>query len=137
MWRSPPKLDCGTDATLPAKGDGAGSCADAALGDWSGGRRCQRRSHLLGGDGPLPDRVQQAVVSLSYHGIDRAHLVHSWLLEQVLDHRIGGLPYTEGAGQQDRRLQLAQLGDLGATEQLSKAVADVDGSRHSLQKEIA
>ena len=55
----------------------------------------------------------------------------------VGDHRVGRLPDAERAGEQDRRLQLAQLGHLGHADQLAEAVAHMDRGRHPFLEEVA
>ena len=49
--------------------------------------------------------------------------------------RIRRLPHAQRAGQQDRRLQLAQLGDLGDAQQLAESVAHVDGRGNPVEEQ--
>ena len=55
----------------------------------------------------------------------------------MVDHSIRHLPYTQRAGESDRRFQLAQFIDLGDAEQLSEAVGDVDGRRNAVVIQVA
>jgi hypothetical protein len=54
------------------------------------------------------------------------------LLEHPADERVGGPPDAQGAREQDRGLQLAELHHLRDAEQLAEPVANVDGCRHAL-----
>jgi hypothetical protein len=95
-------------------------------------------SHRLRRDWTAADRVQHvAVVRLSHYGIDRADFLHSRLIEEVCCHGIGRLPDAKRAGQEDRRLQLTELGQLGDTDQLSEAIPHVKCRWHAIEEEIA
>ena len=72
------------------------------------------------GDGTVPDVVQPPVVGLAHHGVQRPYALHARLLERPLHHGVGGPPYTERAGEEDGRLQLTQLPDLGYSRSFPK-----------------
>jgi hypothetical protein len=92
---------------------------------------------VRGADRPRTDVVQHAVVRLAHDGVDRAHRLHPGACEQPLDHRVGRLPDAERAGQQDRRLELAELLELCRADQLAEAIGDVERRRHALAVEVA
>ena len=68
--------------------------------------------------------------------IERTSL-HARLRQQPADHRVGRAPDAQRAGEQDRRLELAELGHLRHAEQLAEAVADVDGGGDAVEKDVA
>ena len=84
-----------------------------------------------------PEVVQHAVVGLADHRVDRPDGRHSGLLEHPLRERIGGTPYAQGRGEQDRRFGLAELVHLGAADELAETIPDVDGRRNAVQEEIS
>src|SRR5690606_38603638 len=96
----------------------------------------QRADDVVAGDRPRPDVVQRAIVRLADHGVDGAHAVHAGPGEQPVDHGVGGAPDAQRAGEQDRRLQLAQLAHLGDTDELAEAVADHDRGRDALTEPV-
>ena len=127
----------GADAALPAERDRAGAGADAAFFHLAMRERGQRLLHQRRGQRPGADVAEVAVVGLADHRVDRAHVVHARLSQQPVHGRVGDLPGAQGAGQQDRRLQFAQLLHLGDPGQLAVAVADHDRRRHPLPVQVA
>ena len=93
--------------------------------------------HVRFGDRPQADVVETAVVGLTDHGIDRSHLLHVRLRQQPADHRVGGSPYTQGAGEEKRRLELRVLLELRHAQELPEAVHHEEGGGHSFSKDIA
>ena len=134
--RCPPRR--GADPALPAERHRAGARANASLGDRPAPRTVQRGADVALADRAAPDRVQHvAVVGLAHHRVDRANLLHARLREQPADHRVRGAPDAQRAGEQDRRLELAQLVHLRHAKQLAEAVPDVDGGGDAVEKGVA
>ena len=94
---------------------------------------------VLPGDVEAPDVVKAAVVALAHHRVDaaggladvgaqRQHMAHQGVVHRA---------HAQGVGEQDGRLQSAQLLDLDKAGGLAKAVDDVGRRRHFFVKEIA
>src|SRR5690606_26048813 len=107
----------GPDPALPPEGDGPGPGADGALLDGAGGSALEGADDVLGGDRAGADIVQLPIVRLTDHGVDRSYVPHPRLAQEPFGHGVGRLPDAEGAGQEDRRLELAQLADLRKAEE--------------------
>src|SRR5207249_2737612 len=74
----------GPDTTLPAERDSAGAGPHASFRHGAAGGSLDGSDHILRRDGPLPDRVQHvAVIGLTDYRVDRAHVPHPGLCEQV------------------------------------------------------
>src|SRR5690606_22147347 len=101
----------GPDPAFPAERDRARARAHAALRDGPVVRLLQRPDHVLGPDRAGADVVQEPVVRLADDGVDRAYALHPRPLQEPVDHGVRGLPDAERAGQEDRRLELAELPD--------------------------
>ncbi len=127
----------GADAALPAERDRAGAGADRAFLDLAVRQPCQRLFDLHRAHRACADVAEVAVVGFADDRIDRAHLFHAGLGEQVGGQRVGDLPHAQRAGQQYRRFQFAQFLYLGHAKQLAEAVADHDRRRHALQVDVA
>jgi hypothetical protein len=82
------------------------------------------------------DGVQCAVVRLADDRIDRPDALHPRHGDQLGHERVGSAPDAEGAGEQDRRLELTQLTHLRRADQLAECVADVDRRRHAIEEEV-
>ncbi len=63
-------------------------------------------------------------------------LTHTRLLVHPVLERIGRTPDTQGAGQQYRRLDLAELAHLRLADQLAVAIADMDPGRYRMRVQI-
>ena len=68
--------------------------------------------------------------------IDRT-FCHPRLLEHPPDHRVRRLPHAERAGEQDRRLELAELSKLRHAGDLPEPVADVQRGGHAIGEQVA
>src|SRR5688572_8881573 len=92
---------------------------------------------MFAGDRSSANGVETSVVRLGDERIDRAHVAHFGLPEHPLDHRVGSLPDTKGAREEDRRLELSELVELRCAQQLAEAIADVQRSGNTVTIGIA
>jgi hypothetical protein len=99
-----------------------GARADAALGHRPGRRAVQRGGDVRGRDSARPDVGQIAVVRLGHDGIERRRLREGRPLAQIAEQRVGDPEHRQRAGQQHRRLDGAELLDLGRADHLAEAV---------------
>ena len=133
-WSAPARRRCSRRATRAAratmvpmppfqpKAHGAGAGADRSLPPPARSMRAvERRAHVLRRDRARADVVERAVVRLADHRVDRAHVLHAGLREHPADHRVGRLPDAERAGEQDRRLELAELAHLRRAERACRS----------------
>ena len=112
----------GADPSLPAEGDRAAPGADAPLLDRPLARAAQRLQHVRLRDRPLADVVQVAVVRLAHHDVHRLHVLVPRERQQPAEDGVRHARDAQRAGQDDRRLQLAQLPDLRDARELAEAV---------------
>src|SRR5438445_4766323 len=125
------------DPAFPPERDGAPPRADGAFGDRSLGRTANRAEHVGFGDRPGADVVQKAVIGLADDRIRRADIFVAWQREEPGEHGVGRARHTQGAGQYDRRLKLAQLIHLRRAHELAEAVPDDDRCRNFLTEWIS
>ena len=146
VWTSTPTVqppsDCGStrddvpippfqpNATVPVPAPTLPSATGPSDAD------VERRAHLLRRDRPRANVVERAVIRFRHDRIDRPHVRHSRLLEHPVDHRVGRLPDTERAREQDRRLELAELVQLGRSGDLAEAVSDVQRRGHAVGEQV-
>ena len=123
------------DAAFESERDRPGAGADGAFLDRAAARRLDRVKHLIPPDGTGADVVQRAVVRLRDERVDRAHLLVPRQRQHVVEQRVGHARHVQRRGQEDRRLDLAELLDLCRPRDLAEAVADEDRARHFLLKE--
>ena len=125
------------DAALQAMAAHSPACAHRALGE-VGAAVGQRSPHIFLGDMEAPDVVQAAVVALADHRVDAAggladvgvpvqHILHQRRLHRA---------HAEGVGEEDGRLQRAQLLDLDKAGGLAETVDDVAGRHHLIVENI-
>ena len=125
------------DAALPAERDGPGSRADAAFLDGAAVGRRDRGEDVGGRDAHRANVVQvPSVVRLAHHGVDGTDRLVARLTERPPHDRVDRGADREGVGQHDRRLEVAELRDLEESGRLAEPVADVDGGRKLLLKEV-
>jgi hypothetical protein len=79
--------------------------ADAALLNRPGARRPDRRADIRGGHVPATDIVQEPVVGLADHRIDRSHVLASRMLPSPAHHRLDRGAHGERAGEDDGHLE--------------------------------
>src|SRR5690606_2416516 len=97
--------------------------ADAALGDGAGGAGGQGIEHMLLGDVAAADVVDDAVIGLADYGVDGEDALIARLGERPFNEAGDALGDGEGVGEDDRRLDLAELLDLGGAGEFPVAVA--------------
>ena len=124
------------DAALPAEGRRARARADRALRDRAAGRRPDRGEDVLAPQGKRADVVQATVVRLAHDRVHRAHGLAAGLGEREGHHGLDRHADGEGVGEDDGRLDRAELAHLGRARELPERVADEDGSRHLLLEEV-
>src|SRR5256885_2203496 len=127
----------GADAALPTERDGSPARPHRPFRHAARRRGPNRAEHVLRGDGPGPDVVQEAVVGLGYDGIGGAHVGVPGEAEQVGEDRVRRARDAQRACQDDRRLELAQLVHLRRSGELTEAVPHDDRRGHLLAKHVA
>ena len=100
-------------------------------------RALQCAAHRLGRERAAANGVELAVIGFRDEGVDGANVGETGLLQHPSDEGIRCFPDAKRAGQQNRRLELAELHDLRRSQKLAEAVGDVDGGWDPLRKEIA
>ena len=83
------------------------------------------------------DVVQARVVRFAHERVDRANRLVARLRQGVGDDRLEGGPNGQSVGQDDRRLDRAQLLDLRRAGKLAEGVAHENGARDFLLKQVA
>ena len=92
---------------------------------------------MLARDVQAADVVEAAVVGLADERVDRAHLLVARLRERVAHDRIHRRADAERVGQDDRRLDRAELVDLRRAGELAERVADEHRPGHLVLKDVA
>ena len=84
-----------------------------------------------------PHIIQVAVVGLTHDRVNAPHMPVHRLREGIVKQGIRRRGHTEGIGQDDGRLYVAQLADLAQSGHLAEAVTNEYGRRHLLPEDIA
>ena len=69
------------------------------------------------------DIIDTAVIGFTHHRIYRPNRLIAVLRQRPVNHTSGRLRHRQGISQQDWRLHLTQLNDLGCTHHLSVTIA--------------
>ena len=83
------------------------------------------------------DVVKPAVIGLAHDRIDRILTLVAGLHQRIADGPLQACRHTQGVGQDDRRLNVAEFTHLRHARQFAIAVAHIDGSRHLLAEDVA
>src|SRR6266705_5004623 len=125
------------DPAFPPERHGPTARTYCAFGNRAGGGTANGAQDVSLGDRPRADVVQKAVIRLTHHRIRRTHVFVARQRKQPREHRIGGARHAQGAGQDDRRLELAELIHLRRAGELAKTVPDDNRGRDLLPERIA
>jgi len=86
---------------------------------------------------PAADVIEEAIVGLADHGIDRHDALVAGLAERPFDRARHTLRNRQRVGQDNRRFDLAEFFDLGGTGELAEAVTERETGRNLVLEEIA
>ncbi|BDZ58766.1 hypothetical protein GCM10025872_24230 [Barrientosiimonas endolithica] len=111
------------DAALVAEAHHAAARAHRPLGRETALRAVERGVHVVGRDRPRADVGQPPVVALRHERVERRRGLLAGAAQHPVDQGVGGGERGQRRGQHDRRLERAELDQLGGADELAVTVA--------------
>src|SRR5262249_51564938 len=127
----------GSDPTPETEGHRPPTSTDASPPHWARARLANGSPHLCFRGRPSPDITEPSRIGFGDQRVDRTHVLVAGQRKQVSGGRVPRFPHAQGAGENNGRLELAQLVDLQSTSELAKCVSHYDRGRDLVAKEVA